>query len=140
MPKSCSVSCGTGASPRRTRFLRGSTMSYQFKSMIRCSRWVVLLFACALPSIPAVAQKLVDTATGSTGGGSTTVAGATTAAATNASSYVVGEADVLRINVWKQPELSQPSVVVRPDGMVSVPLGGEIKGRGMTRGQVERNL
>lgn len=57
-----------------------------------------------------------------------------------ASSYVVGEADVLRINVWKQPELSQPSVVVRPDGMVSVPLVGEIKVSGMTPVQIEATL
>jgi polysaccharide export outer membrane protein len=54
--------------------------------------------------------------------------------------YIIGEADVLRINVWKQPEISQLSVVVRPDGMVSVPLVGEIKVSGMTPAQIERTL
>jgi len=52
------------------------------------------------------------------------------------SSYIVGEADVLRINVWKQPELSQ-NVVVRPDGIVSVPLVGELRVSGMTPVQIE---
>ena len=56
------------------------------------------------------------------------------------SSYVVGEADVLRITVWKQPEISQQSLVVRPDGMVSVPLVGELKVSGMTPVQIEATL
>lgn len=55
-------------------------------------------------------------------------------------SYVVGEADVLRITVWKQPDISQPSVVVRPDGMISVPLVGEVKVSGMTPVQIEATL
>jgi polysaccharide biosynthesis/export protein len=54
--------------------------------------------------------------------------------------YVVGEADVLRINVWKQPEISQPSVVVRPDGMISVPLVGDVKVSGLTTTQIEATL
>jgi polysaccharide export outer membrane protein len=54
--------------------------------------------------------------------------------------YVVGEADVLRINVWKQPEISQLDVRVRPDGMVSVPLVGEIKVSGMTPVQIQETL
>lgn len=54
--------------------------------------------------------------------------------------YLVGEADVLRINVWKQPEISQLSVTVRPDGMVSVPLVGEVKVSGLTPTQIESVL
>lgn len=55
-------------------------------------------------------------------------------------SYVVGDADVLRINVWKQPEISQLSVVVRPDGMITVPLVGEVRVSGMTPSQIEATL
>ena len=50
--------------------------------------------------------------------------------------YVVGEADVLHINVWKEPELSQ-QVVVRPDGMISIPLIGVVKASGMTPTQLQ---
>lgn len=56
------------------------------------------------------------------------------------SGYIVGDADVLRVNVWKQPEISQQSVVVRPDGMISVPLVGEVKVSGMTPAQIESTL
>ena len=54
--------------------------------------------------------------------------------------YVVGESDVLRINVWKEPEVSQPSVTVRPDGMISMPLIGVVKVSGMTPTQIQEML
>src|SRR5690349_13787785 len=38
-----------------------------------------------------------------------------------ATEYIVGEADVLRVNVWKEPEVSQ-TVIVRTDGNISLPL------------------
>lgn len=53
------------------------------------------------------------------------------------SGYLVGEADVLRIDVWKQPEISQLNVRVRPDGMVSLPLVGEVRVSGLTPAQIE---
>jgi polysaccharide biosynthesis/export protein len=45
--------------------------------------------------------------------------------------YSVGESDVLRVNVWKEPEVSQ-TVVVRTDGSISMPLINEVKVAGMT--------
>jgi polysaccharide biosynthesis/export protein len=50
--------------------------------------------------------------------------------------YVVGVGDVLDINVWKEPELSRSSVAVRPDGMISLPLIGEVKINGKTPSQI----
>jgi len=93
-----------------------------------------LLLACALASMPVVAQKSVvpDMRVGDASGGGS--------AAPVTGSYIVGDADVLRINVWKQPEISQLSVVVRPDGMVSVPLVGEVKVTGLTPVQIEAML
>jgi polysaccharide export outer membrane protein len=69
-----------------------------------------------------------------------TTVGATNIPAGSAGEYIVGEADVLRINVWKQPEISQLSVMVRPDGMVSVPLVGEVRVSGMTPSQIQETL
>jgi polysaccharide biosynthesis/export protein len=43
----------------------------------------------------------------------------------------VGESDVLRVNVWKEPEVSQ-TVVVRTDGSISMPLINEVKVAGMS--------
>jgi len=42
------------------------------------------------------------------------------------SEYIIGPEDVLDISVWKNTELSK-TVTVRPDGMISLPLIGEIK-------------
>ncbi len=50
--------------------------------------------------------------------------------------YVVGEGDVLHIDVWQEPEVSQ-NVVVRPDGNVSLPLINEMKVSGMTPLQIQ---
>lgn len=57
----------------------------------------------------------------------------------NPDEYTVGEADVLRINVWKEPELSE-QVIVRPDGKVSLPLVSEVKVAGMTPSQIQQLL
>ncbi len=53
--------------------------------------------------------------------------------------FVIGESDVLNINVWKEPEISQ-SVVVRPDGKISLPLIGEVLVRGLTPVQTQTLL
>lgn len=45
--------------------------------------------------------------------------------------YVIGPQDVLAINVWHEPELSQ-SVPVRPDGKISLPLIGDLEASGLT--------
>ena len=45
--------------------------------------------------------------------------------------YVIGHEDMLRISVWKNPELSV-DVPVRPDGMISVPLLNDIQAAGLT--------
>jgi len=45
--------------------------------------------------------------------------------------YTIGVTDVLKIAVWKNPELSV-EVPVRPDGMVSVPLINDVQAEGLT--------
>jgi polysaccharide biosynthesis/export protein len=52
------------------------------------------------------------------------------------SDYVIGESDVLNVNVWKEPQISQ-SVVVRPDGKISLPLIGEVQVSGLTPVQTQ---
>ncbi|MDQ7076119.1 MAG: polysaccharide biosynthesis/export family protein [Gammaproteobacteria bacterium] len=49
--------------------------------------------------------------------------------------YYIGVDDELDVNVWRQPELSV-SVPVRPDGMISLPLVGELKAEGLTPKQL----
>lgn len=54
----------------------------------------------------------------------------------SAPEYKVGEGDLLRINVWKEAEISQ-NVTVRPDGNISLPLAGEIRVAGLTPVQIQ---
>ncbi len=54
-------------------------------------------------------------------------------------SYHVGIDDELMISVWHEPELSQ-IVVVRPDGMITLPLLNDIKVAGMTTEEMQSML
>jgi polysaccharide export outer membrane protein len=45
--------------------------------------------------------------------------------------YVIGATDVLGVTVFKEPTLSS-SLLVRPDGMISMPLLGDIQASGKT--------
>lgn len=51
--------------------------------------------------------------------------------AAKAVGYTIGPADVLQIIVWKEPELTR-DVTVRFDGMVTVPLLGDLQAAGQT--------
>jgi polysaccharide biosynthesis/export protein len=53
--------------------------------------------------------------------------------------YKIGPEDVLRIKIWKEPELGG-DVAVRPDGMISVDLVGEIQANGLTPEQLTVKL
>lgn len=52
------------------------------------------------------------------------------------SAYIVGEADVLHVTVWKEPDISQ-TVVVRTDGNISLPLVNDVRVAGLTPVQIQ---
>ena len=54
-------------------------------------------------------------------------------------SFVIGNDDMLAINVWKEPDISR-SVPVRSDGKISLPLVGEVKAAGETPLKLEQDL
>ena len=54
--------------------------------------------------------------------------------------YKIGEGDVLQISVWGEPTASVPSGVVRPDGMISLPLVKDISVSGLTPAQAEKAI
>jgi polysaccharide biosynthesis/export protein len=58
-------------------------------------------------------------------------AAAPPAAAAPAGTYAIGPADVLRIAVWKEPDLNVEATV-RTDGMISFPLLGDVRAGGVT--------
>jgi polysaccharide biosynthesis/export protein len=51
-------------------------------------------------------------------------------------SYVIGAEDVITVYVWKEPDMSK-TIPVRPDGMISLPLIGEVKAAGYTPVQLQ---
>ncbi len=55
------------------------------------------------------------------------------------SEYQVGPLDQLKVVVWKNPELSA-DVVVRPDGVVTLPLIGDVKASGRTPTQIQKEI
>ena len=55
------------------------------------------------------------------------------------SSFIIGNADVLAISVWKEPDLTK-TVPVRTDGKISLPLVGELQAAGRTPLQLEGDI
>ncbi len=54
--------------------------------------------------------------------------------------YVIGAGDQLGISVYRAPELSVPSLPVRPDGRISMPLIPDIVAAGKTPTQLGKEL
>lgn len=57
----------------------------------------------------------------------------------NRDQYVIGNDDVLAINVWKEPDITR-SLPVRSDGKISLPLIGEVQAAGNTPTKLEQEI
>lgn len=53
--------------------------------------------------------------------------------------FVIGDDDLLSVNVWKEPEVSK-LVPVRSDGKISLPLVGEVQAAGRTPLKLEQDI
>lgn len=53
--------------------------------------------------------------------------------------YKIGPQDVLRIDVWKEPDISRV-IPVRPDGKISLPLLNDVQASGLTAIQLSNNI
>src|ERR1700758_5308027 len=53
--------------------------------------------------------------------------------------FVIGNDDVLAINVWKEPDISR-SIPVRSGGRISLPLVGEVQATGRTPLKLEQEI
>jgi len=59
--------------------------------------------------------------------------------ATSGPDYRLGPEDVIEVFVWKEPELSV-SVVIRPDGKISLPLANELEASGKTATELQLEI
>jgi polysaccharide biosynthesis/export protein len=53
--------------------------------------------------------------------------------------YKIGPQDVIRIDVWKEPDISR-TIPVRPDGKISLPLLNDVQAAGFTAMQLAGSL
>lgn len=53
------------------------------------------------------------------------------AAAAGSDTYKIGPQDLVRIDVWKEPDISR-TIPVRPDGKISLPLLNDVQAAGLT--------
>jgi polysaccharide biosynthesis/export protein len=108
-----------------------------------CGQRAAVLVLCIL--IPGYLAAQTDTAKSAnstkpevqTGAPQPNVSGTATQAHDN--TYIIGDDDVLAINVWKEAEVSR-TVPVRSDGKISLPLAGEVQASGVTPLQLEKVL
>ena len=98
-----------------------------------------LLGAAALPAQTATAELKTPEAAATAKPAEPPAAADTTTRTVAPPEYIVGEADVLRVNVWKEPEVSQ-TVVVRTDGNISLPFINDVKVSGMTPLQIQNTV
>lgn len=61
------------------------------------------------------------------------------AKATGEAEYKIGPQDVLRIDVWKEPEITR-TIPVRPDGKVSLPLLNDVQAAGLTAVELANSI
>ncbi|HEV2314877.1 MAG TPA: polysaccharide biosynthesis/export family protein [Candidatus Acidoferrales bacterium] len=113
-------------------------MKFRF---IEKAKWLVVIPAIAAIVFSAGAQ---DTKTTSAAAADSSAKAAqpenrASVSMVDSKSYVIGENDVLEIDVWKEKEISR-TIPVRPDGKISLPLVGEIQASGMTPMQLQDDL
>ena len=93
-------------------------------------RWLGLLLTIGLVSV-AFAQQSTTVPT---------VPQSSSPARLDSPSYLIQVNDVLHVFVWKEPEISQNRVLVRPDGRISIPLVQDMQAAGLSPVQLKQRL
>jgi polysaccharide export outer membrane protein len=63
-----------------------------------------------------------------------------TAGVTAPADYTIGPEDVLAVLFWREKDLSVEELVVRPDGMITLPLMNDVKAAGLTPDQLRDEI
>ncbi|HEV2223351.1 MAG TPA: polysaccharide biosynthesis/export family protein [Candidatus Acidoferrales bacterium] len=113
-------------------------MKFRF---VEKAKWLLVIPAIAAIVFSAGAQDTKTTSTAATDSSAKAAQPENRASVSmvDSKSYVIGENDVLEIDVWKEKEISR-TIPVRPDGKISLPLVGEIQASGMTPMQLQDDL
>ena len=101
-----------------------------------------LIAAVLMLTLSCVAQEKkpdAQTAAATAPAASSPASPAKTPAGDTSNSYVIGASDLLTVTVWKQATLSG-TMLVRPDGMISIPLLGDVQAAGLTPLQLSAQI
>lgn len=107
----------------------GGSLNRQGVSSVRSLKWIVipmLIFAFAAGMGIPYPQSAIAESTASP-------------SVSETASYVIGSEDVLDISIWKNIDLSRV-VIVRPDGMISLPLLGDIRAAGLVPDELREEI
>jgi polysaccharide export outer membrane protein len=113
-------------------------MKFSLEQLIRLGLLPILLSA-TLQGQGLSSPRAADSVSGTSVEASQVKAAEEDIKKTHDNSYVIGNDDVVGINVWKDPDLSR-SIPVRSDGKISLPLVGELQAAGRTPLQLEHEI
>lgn len=102
-------------------------------------RRVPVLFVCALLSCSLWSQTTPGSETQPNATAPTPAGPDSSGARPHDDNFVIGNDDLLAINVWKEPDISR-SIPVRSDGKISLPLVGEVQAAGRTPLKLEQDI
>ena len=88
--------------------------------------------------ISGLVTSTIRSAPQSSGSASSARSSATNMATTDPD-YKIGPQDMLRVDVWKEPDISR-SVPVRPDGKITLPLINDVQASGLTTTQLAAKI
>jgi polysaccharide export outer membrane protein len=106
----------------------------------RCTLFLAILFPGAITFAQVGAGKPVLTAEPPAQPSVPAPAASSSGPAAVSANYMIGPEDSLKIDVWKEPNLSSPGLPVRPDGKISLPLVGDIPAAGRTPMQLSADI
>jgi len=110
---------------------------------ISCALWLqrlAMLFMCGILSGLMAAQTAPVTAnSGSAPAAPVAPAADASGGKGHDDGFIIGNDDVLAINVWNEPNISR-SIPVRSDGKISLPLVGEVQAAGRTPLKLEQDI
>jgi polysaccharide biosynthesis/export protein len=133
-----------------------TSSSYKFNGRIAVTLLLCAIAAGAQTTVPATSKdaqnskvaalkseaKMAAASSTDPSGADTAKADASTSSTVRRdmiSEYRIGEQDLLTITVWREPELSG-TVMVRPDGKITLPLLNDVHASGLTPDELKASL
>lgn len=109
----------------------------QEEKFVKKTMLAVLLVCCAAAALFSVTPSaLADDQDDRTTGG----IGLPTLAPVTDANYRIKEEDVLKMDVWGEPQLRDMQMQVTPDGKLNVPYLGEMQAAGLTQAELTRQI